>query len=283
MAEELSNQKSSEQLKAENEFIKMKLMLEYGAKFGGEGTEELPPEVENEFLNNVLAYEEQHKDRKPIKIFEKLGQPQQFKPSSEIPDNEIETAWKELRRYMGEHEIFLDACSPNIGARELYRFTVEELFEHEIDDMQFPGMATCFIYDEFHPDPLYESAKAVTEDLLPGLFTKEPVNDYFLCLHSDNILVNGKPYVESKDVKDMFNEFKKLFTDLRLEQTTVDQCNVIEPKKTIVTGSYRAVAKAPGSEEDIILNGTFNVELQPDDLGYWSIKAMQIDAIGLLQ
>ncbi|MEI9806727.1 MAG: hypothetical protein WDO16_01940 [Bacteroidota bacterium] len=133
-------------------FLKMKLMLERGASFGGNENNELPPEIENQFLNNVMAFEDHFQDYKMIKVFDKIGRPHHFKPASEIPDDEIKKAWSELQAHLNEHSIDLDVCSPNIPVRELYRFAVEELFEQEMDDMDMPGWTTHFIYDEFHPD-----------------------------------------------------------------------------------------------------------------------------------
>lgn len=283
MAEDLLPAGENEQLKAENDFLKMKLMLERGAKFEQTDNEELPPEVENEFLKNIMEFEKQYEHCKPIKVFDKLGQPKHFKAANEIPDTEIEKAWKELRSFLGKHGIHLDACSPNINSRELYRFTIEELFEHEMDDMNVPGISICFIYDEFHPDPIYESTKAITEELLPGLFKTDPVNDYFLCLHREDITINGRLYKESKDVKTAFNQFKAFFSHIDLKQTTVDQCNVIDKSKVVINGYYKAVATAVGDNEEITFNGGFNAELQPDELGYWSIKTMNIESITLLK
>jgi hypothetical protein len=139
MQEDFPKLNQEEQLKAENDFLKMKLMLERGGYFGGDENSELPPEIENQFLNHVMAFEKQFEERKTIKVFDKIGAPLHFKPVKEIPDNDIEEAWSELRHHMNEHGIDLDVCSPNISARELYRFTTEELFEHETDDMNLPG------------------------------------------------------------------------------------------------------------------------------------------------
>ena len=53
-------QPSEEQLKAENDFLKMKLMLEKGAEFHTSGDSmELPPEAENMFLKNIMEFERQ--------------------------------------------------------------------------------------------------------------------------------------------------------------------------------------------------------------------------------
>jgi hypothetical protein len=277
--DEYNHLNDEEKLKAENEFLKMKLMLEQGAHFGGDGETRLPAELENEFLKNVMAFEKQYEERKTIKLFDKIGRPQQFKPVNEIPGSEIDKAWNDLSNYLSEQGIHLDVCSPNISARELYRFTIEELFDHEMDDMNLPGWSTNFIYDEFHPNPVYESEKAVKEELFPALFKVKPVDDYFHCLYDKEILLNGKLYATSAEVKASFNRFKSFFNKIELKKLNIDHCEVVNTEKTIVSGKYKAVAKAIDDGDKLIFEGQFSVELNPDDLGYWSIRDMQMDGI----
>lgn len=279
MGDDFNNLNDEEKLKAENEFLKMKLMLEQGAHFGGDGETKLPTELENEFLKNIMTFEKQYEERKTIKLFDKIGQPRQYKPVNEIPDSEIEKAWNELSDYLSEHGINLDVCSPNISARELYRFTIEELFEHEMDDMNLPGWSTNFIYDEFHPDPVYESEKAVKEELFPALFKVKPVDDFFHCLYGKEILLNGKLYATSEEVKAAFNRLKSFFKKIELKKLIIDFCEVINTEKTIVKGTYKAIARAIDDGDKVIFEGQFLVELNPDDLGYWSIKEIQMGGI----
>jgi hypothetical protein len=151
MSQEFPDLNKEEQLRAENDFLKMKLMLQHGAAFGGEEKNELPPEVENEFLNNVLSFEDQFAQGKRISVFDKIGKPDHFRPVSEIPDDEIDQCWEQLLGYLIEHGIHLLAFSPIISSRELYRFTTQELFKEETDDINIPGMITGYIYEEFYP------------------------------------------------------------------------------------------------------------------------------------
>jgi hypothetical protein len=53
-----SRKEGDENLKSENEFLKMKLMLEHGAEFGEIKMEsEVTANIENEFLNYIAEYE----------------------------------------------------------------------------------------------------------------------------------------------------------------------------------------------------------------------------------
>lgn len=278
MEEEFSELNEQDQLQTENDFIKMKLMLERGAHFGNAGEEELSPELENIFLKNVMAFEEQFDNHKMIKVFDKIGQPAHFKPVNEIPDNEIKKAWDELHEYLNKFGIDLGVCSPYVTKRELYRFTTEELFQHETEDVSLPGWTTNFIYDEFHPDPVYESEKAVRDELFPSLFTIEPVDEYFYCLHDHDITLNGKLYSTRKEVNEEFNRFKLSFSGIKLLQIIVGRCEVKNDAETVVSGNYKVMATIAGGKERL-LEGKYTIQLQPDELGYWSIKNMEIEKI----
>jgi hypothetical protein len=273
MVEDFNELNEEENLKTENDFLKMKMMLEHGAKFGGSENNELPAEVENVFLNNVMAFEKQFEERKTIKIFDKIGMPQHFKPVSEIPDKEIDKAWDELRDYLNEYGIDLDVCSPNITKRELYRFTTEELFEHETDDMNLPGWTTNFIYDEFYPDPVYDNSRLVQQDLLKDIFRKE---DLFYDIHyvKEGLIFNNEQYDEFNTYKEGISRFKSLFDEIELLESDVIRCNVGE---TIceVNGNYKAIARTEKNE--IVYEGDFKVELVLSDLGYWVMKKIVID------
>jgi hypothetical protein len=279
MSEDLSPINEEEQLKAENDFIKMKLMLEKGAAFGTMSEKELSPGMENEFLKYIMEYEKQAENPVMIKVFDKIQRPGHFKPVAEIPDEEMEKAWESISVYMNQYGISLDVRSPNITARELYRFAMEELFEYEMDDMNIPGIMHMFTYDEFHPDALYESERVVQDELFPGLFTTEPVGEYFFCLHDTDILLNGKLYPSGKEVKVAFDHFKSFFSTINLQQTRIVQCNVIDAAKVNIRGNYKALVKTIDDKREILFDDEFMIELQPDDIGYWSIKSMQIGAI----
>lgn len=280
MSNAFKNSREDEKLKEENEFLKMKLMLENGAKFGEiEGGDAFSPQMENQFLNYIMEFEKQAADHKYIKVFEKIGKPSHFKPVAKIAEEDIMNAWDELLSWMNKYGIDLGVCSSNIKARELYRFTTEELFEHEMSDMNIPGMTTNFIYDEFYPDPIYESEKVVNESLFPALFSAEPINEYFYCLHNKNIKLNGRIYSTSDEVKDVFSRFKSFFREIKMKNISIDRCHTKRENQVIVTGKYKAVAITAGNDEEVIFEGSFKIELFPDDLGYWSIRNMKIEGI----
>jgi len=220
-----------------------------------------------------MAFEKQFEEHKTIKVFDKIGRPSDFMPVNEIPDNAIEEAWKELRHYMNEYGIDLDVCSPNISARELYRFTTEELFEHETDDMTLPGWSTNFIYDEFYPDPIYENSRLVEQDLFDDIFRK---TDLFSEIYyaEGGFIFNGKEYDGFKAFSGKINQFKSLFDEIEMKEYDVANCSVRETE-CYIEGNYKATAKIGINET--VFAGNFTVKSVMGEWGYWNMKEIQIN------
>ncbi|WP_221389907.1 hypothetical protein [Dyadobacter sp. NIV53] len=264
------NLDDEEQLKAENAFLQMKLMLESGVQFHeeSEGLGEVSPEIENQFLKNIIAYNEFSQNPTQITVFKKLESPDHFKPSDQIADSDIEQAWDELSEYMDKYGISLDVCSPNITARELYRFTMEELFEHEMDDLDLAGWSTNFIYDEFHPDDVYDNTRLVTEDILPEIFREGEI-EHAIHYAKEHIRLNEHEDLSTEEVKIIINRFKAAFDRLDLNEVEDVICE-IEENKCSVSGQY----SASGYSGDVKMdwNGDFYAGLTYiEDFGYWYV------------
>lgn len=266
-----------ENLKNENEFLKMKLMLEQGAQFGTmQADSELPAGIENEFLNYIMAYEKQAVERKMIKIFDKIERPNHFKPVNEIHDDEIENAWNNLDEYLRKYSIELSVCSPNISDRELYRFTTEELFNHEMNDMNVPGMMSCFTYDEFYPDYKYDNTRHAVEDCIEVILKKKHF-DWMPLLKKENLRINDHYPVSEKEYINLINRFKDAYEDIQLQEMNDPVCT-IEGNSCYVKGNYDVTLTF--SSEEIFINGEWMVEYEFDeDFGFWEIANVQVEGI----
>jgi hypothetical protein len=274
MQEEFDHLNDDEKLKAENEFLKMKLMLEKGAKFSDMETDDkISPQIENDFLNYIAEFEKQSANPKYITVFDKIERPVHFKPVAEIPDEEIDKAWKELSGYLDKYQINLDVCSPNISTRELYRFTTEELFQHEMNHMNIIGMRTGFIYDEFHPDPVYDNSRMVEQNLFRDIFSK---SDLFFEIDYDTagFVFNGILYEDRKLFFEKINRFKSLFDEIETTEHTTTSCE-LKDTDCGVKGSYKAIARNDSGE--VVFKGNFKVGLIFKDIGYWYFKSIQIE------
>lgn len=269
-----------EELKAENAFLQMKLMLESGITFHDEsqGLEEIPPEIENQFLKNIIAFNEFSQNPNQTTVFQKIESPGHFKPVDQIPDTEIKKAWEELSEYLNKYGIRLDAVSPNISVRELYRFTTEELFQHEMDDLALPGWSTNFIYDEFHPDHVYDNTRLITKSILPGIFREEEI-EYTIDYDDTDIRLNEHEGLSRDDLKTILNRFKAVFDKLEFNGSENVICQIQE-NRCFVSGQYSATGQSGNVKME--WKGNFYTDLIfREDSEYWYVTNVQIEGLAI--
>lgn len=152
---------TKEKLCLENEILRLKLKAQCGSELQHTGN--IPPEVEHQFLKNVLAFEESYANAKLISVFDFIGQPV-IKKAEEIDDNAIEEKLEQLITLLADKCLTVDFGSLT-DPRARYSFITEELFEHQINDIRIPGMFLHFMYEEFHPDHETEIRKKTLEFL----------------------------------------------------------------------------------------------------------------------
>lgn len=277
MTQDFSQLEGEQRLKAENDFMKMKLMLEKGAQFGiRSDEEEIDPGIENQFLRNVIEFEKQFDQHKTIKVFDKVGKPDHFKAVAEIPDAEIEKAWEQLYEHLYSHAIDLSVCSPNITARELYRFATEELFDYKMDDVDIPGMIHGFIYDEFYPDPLYDNSRIATEDCINYILDKKHIQ-WTHHFQSANLRLNNHFPLSIEEFKLLTNRFKDAYDDLQLVSITNNK-SVLDNDHCVVTGDYVLAVKNGTDNYEIAGSWEVNFEFKKE-MEYWYVTAVRIDKI----
>ncbi|MFT3933562.1 MAG: hypothetical protein QM726_08115 [Chitinophagaceae bacterium] len=165
--EKFSND-AKENLRIENEILRIKIRTELGGEY--EIDENLPPELENEFLKNILAFEHRYSRIKMVKIADLLGNPS-VKKAAKMDDAAIAVAYKKLEELLAQKNIVVEFTKPR-DDRFKYRFIVEELFDHETDDMEVEGMTKYFNYEEFHPDH-EEEIKEYTIKFLADWFVRK--------------------------------------------------------------------------------------------------------------
>jgi hypothetical protein len=176
-----------ENLQIENEILRMKVKAELGGAY--EGSENLPPEIENEFLKNILAFEHRFASSKMVKLFDLLDKPV-FKKADELDDDGISKELEDLEELLEQKGIVVEFIQQR-DDRFKYKFITEELFEHETDDLLLEGVTKYFTYEEFHPDHEAE-IKDITTDFLSDWFERSIDGRNQLYLGDQFIQPDGK-------------------------------------------------------------------------------------------
>ncbi len=120
----LSEEEKTEQ---ENLLLQSKIILK-GGIFSETGN--LPPEIENQFLKNILAFE--NAEQKPVSEITGLNKTD-FPLAEELTDNEIDQKLNNIVEVLKKHEITLGLIE-GVPDRIVYKFLIEDyLFdEHNL-------------------------------------------------------------------------------------------------------------------------------------------------------
>lgn len=86
--EEKFSDDPQENLRIENELMRIKLKAQYGDAFQMGTSDELTPEMENQFLKNILAFEDSYQQGDFITVYERIGKPA-YKPAEEMNATEL--------------------------------------------------------------------------------------------------------------------------------------------------------------------------------------------------
>jgi hypothetical protein len=274
---EIPANNNAEDLQNENEFLKMKLMLERGAKFGTcNDPGELSPAIENLFLKNIMAFEEKMDGCKTIRIFDKIGRPSHFKPESEIQDADLSKALENILQYLETNHIVLHVVSPNVPERELYRFIIEELFEEEMNDMGMDGWDTVFIYDEFHPDVKYDNTRMALNDCISQILNNTHLK-FMGHYRQQGLKLNNHYPITEETFKTIVNRYKSSFENTEILELKDTGCQ-INGNDCEVNGLYKL--KAMVGREPIEWEGSWCVRLDKEpEFGHWYINEVQISGI----
>jgi hypothetical protein len=205
----------ADELRAENEVLKLKLELDHGMKQSD--TSSLNPEIENQWLSHIYNFEQQYRDAKKIKLYEAIGRPD-FKKLDELLPEQVSAALKQLRSQMEAKRIVLDCCCEYEDA-VLYRFITEELFDYEIDDISVEGMMNHFIYEEFHPNHDYD-LRRYAKEFIENLFEQKWNPEFHTHLFATMVSYKGKEY-NNEEISSIILAFQEGHT-FQVEKFTID-------------------------------------------------------------
>jgi hypothetical protein len=179
--EEKFNDDPEENLRLQNDFLKMKMMAESGAIFGGAG--DLPSEIENQFLKNVMEFEKENSIANNRSIYQILGNPE-FKDEKNLDGEKFKKEFDKLMELLKSNNINVE-FNRERNDRFKYNFITKELFQHTTSFVPVKGMSTYFLYEEFHPDhemEIKDLTNLFLEDFLERKLNENThyINNHFL-------------------------------------------------------------------------------------------------------
>jgi len=254
-----------ENLRMENEFLRLKLKAEFGAD--SESTGKLNPAIENDFLKNVMAFEHNYANSKRVKLFDFLDCPV-FKKAVELDDEQVAAELEKVTDLLAGKNISIN-FSGTYDDRTKYSFIVDELFEHEVDDFTLGGMTTYFDYEEFHPNHGLDIENR-TKEFLNGWFEKK-LDENNWCFDKTFVLPDRR-MLSKKDVTGRIRsifDFYGSFTDCNYK--IIDIGFQLNDEDGIGHAEGLVKYKADlANGEQIDIKGPFKLYLS-STYGWWSI------------
>lgn len=266
--------------KIDNELKKRDLTEKSGASFSNIN-DDLSPEIENIWLNNIEEFEKQYEKAKLTTVWEYIGKPE-YRKITEINESEISPRLNELFDLLDKNNISLDTIC-DVEEKELYRFITDELFEHEMDDMRIPGMTSCFIYEEFHPNAKNEIERAIDYFFRMTMAKMKNIGGEgydLLYIDEQNFCdIDGNTIDKEKVIKSI-NTFLDSFDSLSIVTYDVKSLAINKEEEDACVDfhiCYRGVFD--GTAQYVEYKGDGSFKLHPSEYGGWSIY--QIDMPGL--
>ncbi|MEM9337325.1 MAG: hypothetical protein AAGA66_01250 [Bacteroidota bacterium] len=160
-----------EQLRFENELKKLKLIAESGAQIGGITQRQLPPEVESQWLDTIMAFDKAAQEKKMTTVRKVVGDVELPKPEN-LSDKNLPLVINATLDLFEKRGISLTVLhEEDVSDRELYQFIVDEFLDTEMNDITIAGMVSCFNYEDFHPNHK-EDIKWAAREFLEMLSSK---------------------------------------------------------------------------------------------------------------
>jgi len=179
-------------LNEQNKKKKKELEEKFNGEFYKLDDSELPPDIENQFLNNVFEFEKQHENAEFVKLIDFIGSPK-FKNLDELSEENLSVEIDAVLDLYQKNGININIIEEeDVADKDYYVFLTKELPNEEVEDMKLPGWTINFIYEEFHPSDKLDAKDAVEDVLLDAVYQNSKDGPTYL---SKNNLFDseGKP------------------------------------------------------------------------------------------
>jgi hypothetical protein len=259
-----------ENLRIENELMKIKLKAQYGDAFQMDSSEALPPDVENQFLKNILAFEESYGKGDFVTVYDRIGKPG-YKSAEEMEAAELKESVKQLLELLNQHQINLDFSDGPYDDATVYSFITEELFNQEVEKDPLDGMIMGYIYEEFHPN--HKAAiERRTHQFLKEWFTRSFADNEFM-LSQDIITADGIQ-MQRNELLDKLRLFFDAFKNFAADAYTIDNTSFeLQPEDERGMGFAEGMLKYDAeidNSEMIHFEGPYKLYMQME-YNEWSV------------
>ena len=254
-----------ENLRIENELLRLKIQAEHGGQSHSSGN--LPPDLENEFLKHIMAFEQNYANAKRIIIYDFIGRPE-FTKADDLDNSSLAPALQRVTGQLSLKNIVVH-FDKDVDKRTRYKFITEELFEKETDDFMVPGMTVNFDYEEFHPNHQKEIAERA-DRFMAGWFKKGfnehsyELADYFV-LPDGQTMSRKDMVIHLGNIFDAFKGFKDEKYRIAEVKFELNENGGLGHAEGAI--KYTAILE---NGETVEFNGPFKLYMSYDD-GYWGI------------
>lgn len=260
-----------EQLRIENEILRLKLKAELGGEIEGiEGTENLPPEIENLFLKNILSFEHQYEQVAATTIYQIIKEPA-FTKVEELNEEDLIIAFANIIQLLEDNHIAVDFRG-DYSVREKYRFITEDLFKHETKLVHIEGMTTHYSYEEFYPNHTLAIEDQAKEFIAHWFDMNFDENSWEL---ADEFLTDTQQIISKATVLQKFNNIFAAYKAFEDPQFLIGEIgfDLNEADKTMGFGFAEGGIKFSAvleSSETILVESSFKLYMQLEE-GDWRI------------
>lgn len=257
-------------LQIENEILRIKLKAQYGDAFFMAGNAAMPPEIENQFLKNILAFEDEHANTDYTTVYERIGKPT-FKPAENLSKPQLADAIKKINTLLQKNDITLHIHDGPYPDEIIYKFITEELFAHEIEKKPIAGMGANYIYEKFHPNHKADILKR-THTFLHHWF-KRDFNEYCTELSWHCATTDGQK-LSREDIISKMNIFFEAFSEFKDDGYNIDNTNFsLNDENPTGMGFAEGMLKYDAimeNGEKIHYEGPYKLYMEMED-NWWSI------------
>lgn len=259
-----------ENLRLENEILKIKLKAQYGDAFQMEGSKEMTPEIENQFLKSMMTFEEEYANVEYTTVYERIGKPA-CKTIDEMSRAQLKLALANLIKLLHKNYIGLDICDGPYPDEVIYRFITEELFNIKVEQKPVAGMECNFIYEEFYPNHKADILKRTHTFLLNWFrqqFTEYCTELSWHCITADGVQLTREDVIAKMNI--FFDAFRQFKDDgYNIDNTSFELDEETQRGMGFAEGMLKYDAVMDNGEI-IHYQGPYKLYMQMED-NWWSI------------